>query len=369
MPLCTQITLTPVVVTATGITGGNTAGVYDLDTASTAFTAVQSGVTAAQSSADGKNTITYSGSSPSGSGTRVGDIWWKYSGGLAIGYWVWNGSSWASQQLDGVTVTNLNAASITTGILSSIEIQSGAGSPKPFSVSAAGAVTATSGTVGGFTLSSTALTSAANSSFYVGNAGSWQCQSINALASATSAVYIPNGGITIGASYSWTNDGNLTASNVNCNTINSNAAALTLQCGSLYGTSSIYTSTPITGRTLLIGPSTAYQIGTSSSTRRVKQDIMPTTFDPSPLLGLPLQQFRYIRDVETQGDAAEVQTGLMAEDVADAGLEWLIDRDDAGLPAYIYWSERMPQALLQLVQQQAATISALTARVTALEGL
>jgi phage minor structural protein len=52
-----------------------------------------------QTSANGKNTLTLSTSSPSGSGTRTGDTWWRHTGGVIIGQWTWNGTSWLATTL------------------------------------------------------------------------------------------------------------------------------------------------------------------------------------------------------------------------------------------------------------------------------
>lgn len=132
-----------------------------------------------------------------------------------------------------------------------------------------------------------------------------------------------------------------------------------------YGSSQMY-NYAVAGRALQIEGSGIYTIGTTASTRRIKQEIAPSSFDASLLYGLPLQQFRYKYEVE-RDENAPIHHGLMAEDVAEIGLEWLIDRDDEGLPSYIYWSERMPQAMLKLLQEQNQEIQALKARVSALE--
>ena len=61
MPLCPQITNTAVTVTSTGMTTTSVTPVV---------TATSTDVAVVQASADGKNVITYSSASPSGSGTR-----------------------------------------------------------------------------------------------------------------------------------------------------------------------------------------------------------------------------------------------------------------------------------------------------------
>ena len=79
----------------------------------------QSAATTAQATADGKNTVTYSTSAASGSGTRAGDIWFQRDGsGIIIGQWEWTGSAWASRTIgNSVIAANIDAGKITAGTL------------------------------------------------------------------------------------------------------------------------------------------------------------------------------------------------------------------------------------------------------------
>jgi hypothetical protein len=173
MPLCPQITNTAVTVTQTAdFTVSSVTPVVNATTSDTASLSTQ--ITTAQNTANGKNTVTYSTSAPSGSGTNVGDIWWQYSAGIVIGQYSWNGSSWASSPISSAVIANLDAAKITSGIISSIEYNNGSGT---FRVTAAGALTASSATITG-TINATAgyIGSAANgwnlsSSGYLTNSG------------------------------------------------------------------------------------------------------------------------------------------------------------------------------------------------------
>lgn len=147
-----------------------------------------SAANAAQSTADGKNKVIYSLSTPSGSGTASGDIWWQYNAsGIIIGQWEWSGSSWVPKTIGSAVIANLDAGKITAGTISvaisleaatitggSININSGtfvvttggavtitSGSfninSGTFQVSTTGAITATSGSIGGWSLSSTSI--------------------------------------------------------------------------------------------------------------------------------------------------------------------------------------------------------------------
>ncbi|CAM2959383.1 phage tail spike protein [Corynebacterium jeikeium] len=68
-----------------------------------------------QNSANGKNTITLSTASPSGSGKRVGDTWWRRSGGVIIGQWSWDGTTWLATQLrhEVIASVDVNALLVT----------------------------------------------------------------------------------------------------------------------------------------------------------------------------------------------------------------------------------------------------------------
>jgi hypothetical protein len=145
---------------------------------------------AAQTSANGKNKIIYSTSAASGTGTTVGDVWWQYNGsGQIIAQWEWSGSSWISKTIGSAVIANIDAGKITAGTISvaisleaatitggSININNGnfvvtsAGAVSinagafninsgTFQVSSLGSVTASSGTIGGWVLNPTALSS------------------------------------------------------------------------------------------------------------------------------------------------------------------------------------------------------------------
>jgi hypothetical protein len=78
------------------------------------------------------------------------------------------------------------------------------------------------------------------------------------------------------------------------------------------------------------------QFGFNLSSREFKQDIANATVDPKLILQLRAVTYRYIQAVETYGDDAEVEFGLIAEEVHDLGLHFLVDYDpETGKPAGI----------------------------------
>lgn len=71
---------------------------------------------AAQASANGLATITYSTAEPTGS-APVNSTWWRFSGGTIIGQWKRTTIGWSPQTIDDAVIANLNAGKLTAGIL------------------------------------------------------------------------------------------------------------------------------------------------------------------------------------------------------------------------------------------------------------
>lgn len=78
----------------------------------------QSAASAAQSTANGKNTVYYSTSDPGSTPNTAGDIWFKYSSGIIVAqYSGQGGTSWTSTTIGNAVIANLDAGKITTGLL------------------------------------------------------------------------------------------------------------------------------------------------------------------------------------------------------------------------------------------------------------
>lgn len=165
MPLCPQITITPITVTSTNMTvtsviaGGDPATTEQLSTVNTnasaaynaaiaaqadaataiasasaaqasATTAYNTAVAAntaantAQATANGKNKVTYSTSTPGSTANTAGDIWYQYgtsgpnNGRIIAQYMGAGGTSWTQTTVSGLVVANIDAGAITTGTLS-----------------------------------------------------------------------------------------------------------------------------------------------------------------------------------------------------------------------------------------------------------
>lgn len=188
MPLCPQITITPVTVTSTGMTqtsviAANAPATVEQVTAADAAAAqaaadaasaqataaaafaeaedayntaiaANSAASTAQATANGKNKVTYSTSAPGSTANAVGDVWFQYGttspnvGRIIAQYIGAGGTSWTQTTVSGLVIANIDAGSITTGTLSvGLGITTGTGT---FTVNAVtGALFANSATIQG----------------------------------------------------------------------------------------------------------------------------------------------------------------------------------------------------------------------------
>jgi hypothetical protein len=116
------------------------------------------------------------------------------------------------------------------------------------------------------------------------------------------------------------------------------------------------------GTTRAMRVSSAGMYGYVSSTRRRKEQINNYSINSQALLSLPVRKFKYIDD-ETDIQ----QYGFIAEEAQDLGLDELIQYDSTGIPDYFAY-ETLPIFLLQIIQEQDASIKSLESRLDALEG-
>lgn len=107
------------------------------------------------------------------------------------------------------------------------------------------------------------------------------------------------------------------------------------------------------------------RLGISPSTRRAKKNI--TTWAPNlqALLAVEVVTFHYRAAMFDPDDPARgappLEVGLIAEDLAALGLDWLVYLDAAGMPAGVHY-ERLALALLPIVQDHEARLRTLEAR-------
>ena len=140
---------TAVVASAQAITATNTANAAasQATIAQSQATIASSQATTAQVTANGKNSVYYSTSTPGATANKAGDIWYQY-GTVApyinkvIAQWTGaGGTTWNSVTVSGLVIANIDAGTVTTGILSAIEITAGTGA-QAFHVSPTGYMSA-----------------------------------------------------------------------------------------------------------------------------------------------------------------------------------------------------------------------------------
>lgn len=71
---------------------------------------------AAITSANSRNTLYRSTAAPSGTASRVGDMWWRFSDATysqVIGTWMWSGSAWVASQLAHQVISSVDVGSLT----------------------------------------------------------------------------------------------------------------------------------------------------------------------------------------------------------------------------------------------------------------
>lgn len=365
MPLCPQITNTPITVAVSA--DYTVTSVTPITAATTADTgSLQTQITTAQATADGKNKVTYSTSSPFGSGTNVGDIWWQYSAGIVIGQWSWNGSSWASAPIGNAVIANIDAGKITAGIISGIEYNNGSGTFRvtpagaltatnatitgaitATSGSFTGAITSTSGTIGGFTITST----------YLGGSGGFTLNSSGQI----------DGGSGNTIFYGKANFGGGTAGSeslivTGASNFNGALTGLAITAnGDLYAAGHSTTANAANGYVFTTGGRIARSTASSARYKENIVDLLSVPeLDPKKLLTLPVRAFTYKEGElpETDDRYQTLIPGFIAEEV-DAIYPIAADYVDGAES----WNDRIiVPALLSLVQDLYKRVEELEAK-------
>lgn len=374
MPLCPQITNTPITVTQTAD--------FTVTSVTPVVTATSSDVAVVQASANGKNVITYSSAAPSGSGTRVGDIWWQYSGSTLIGQSAWSGSAWINAPITDAVIANIDAAKITTGFLDvANRIQAGtidAGKITASSITAsqiaASTITATqiaastitaaklaTGTLSATNIETGTLSASVALTAESGTIGGWNISTDKIY---TGTLASPNQQISSAGGALFTGTTTCSALGVNSN--------LTVG-GTIVGSSSVTSngdlSTPNHTSTSNAANGYVFTTGgrvtrSTASSSRYKENIVDLLsvpeLDPKKLLDLPVRAFSYKTTyLNANDDRAEMlMPGLIAEEV-DAIYPVAADYVD-GVENF---NDRMILVgLLSLVQDLSKRVAELEAR-------
>lgn len=109
------------------------------------------------------------------------------------------------------------------------------------------------------------------------------------------------------------------------------------------------------------------RLGVTTSSRRFKRILANVEADPLAILEITPVLYQYLWAYAELGDAAFIEAGLIAEDLVEAGLDWLVFYDDEGKPFGIHY-ERVALAVLIATKYVWARHVELDARVSKLEG-
>jgi len=406
MPLCPQITNTPITVTQTAdftvssvlpVVAATTTQVDAAESSaaaaaaaaasaqSTATTALANAATAYsaaigslqpsastivnasnQMTAIAANGITvYSGSSPS-SGARVvlnslGLAGFNSGGSATFSISASTGAAVFSGSVTGSTITGgtLNIGGNAIIDASGFLTATGAtitGTITATSGSFTGSIFSTSGTIGGFTLS--ADTIASGTSLIISSSGTITGGNSSTLFYGFVNIGggFPTGERLIVAGTSALNGntgvlGNLSVTN------SVTFGAITQQFEFLSSSGNVRVAqtynNDMGGTTRAMRVSTTGLYGYASSTRRRKEQIENYSIDSNALLNLPIKKFKYKND-----ESGVQQYGFIAEDAQELGLDELIQYDSTGVPDYFAY-ETLPIFLLQLIQELKAEIDQL----------
>jgi len=212
-------------------------------------------------------------------------------------------------------------------------------------------VTSSSGTIGGFTISGTGLSSSAVSLFASGGTGVSTSGSIVAASTSVS------GNVAAG-SMTTTSGPNLFGGSEN----------------SLRGSVQVVDITSATGAYNVVQDVNGYlrQGAAIPSASKYKHDIVALAdvpeLDPSGLLDIPVRAFKYNENIEYPGrDRHDMfLPGFVAEEV-DAHYPVAVDYDTATQDIEGVEYRYLLPGMLALIQRQSAQITALEARIEALE--
>ena len=221
------------------------------------------------------------------------------------------------------------------------------------SASFSGEIISSSGTIGGWTLSSTQIYSGTGA-FMRSDNGNIGGNTITAFSDVNCSGQIVAGTyVSVGTSL-----------NVGGSATFGSASGLFefLSTSGNIRVSSTYSTQVSGGRTMLVSSSGLY--GTSASTERKKHNIEDYVIDEDALLSLNVKKFNYLEEIDPE---QIVQYGFIAEQAQQLGLEELVQYDSEGLVDYFDYS-RLPIFLLEVAKTQKAKIALLEARLDALEG-
>ena len=378
------------------------------------ISAQDSAITAAQSTANGKNAIYRQGTTPTtpytGTSFVIGDMWFNTSSDNAIS--TWNGTSWGSNALGDsalygnisankltsgtidasvINVSNINAGNISTGYLASNRIQTGSLNANVITSNtitatqiAAGTITATqisSSYVYAGSIQATQITAGTLTGFTIDNgSGTFHVDSSGNMTATSGTV----GGFTLSSTNIYTANLNIASSGTisggNSQTIyygygnfggGSNTGGYRLF---VTGTSSLGGDTYVTGylynpgyisttgaANMRINTSTGL-IAYTSSSQRYKVEIQEQAIPASSILALNPKSYVDRHEFDEKGNSEGLQRwlGLIAEDIDQIPVlkDLLVEYNEEGQPNSVYY-DRVATALIPLLKDHEARINKL----------
>jgi hypothetical protein len=358
----------------------------------TAIAAAQSAATAAQTTADGKNKVFRQTSAPTAS--AAGDLWFDTDDDNRI--YRWSGSAWVANDLGNnalasisankitagtidasvITVSNINAGNISTGTLSADRIAANslngnkitagtitaneisssyvyagtiaAGNITTGTLSATVALSAVSGTIGGFNIGTNYLSTTAGTSsgYWISTSGDTSFRTINASGFqmiASGAITMGGGTIsgasTIGATSTISTSGNMSA-------------------GGTMTVTGVFTAVDAGTVTNANTPNAWLSTGgvlrrSTASSIRYKENVTDLVnveeLHPKKLLDLPVRAFTYKPDYLSASDDRYQQLfpGFISEEV-DAVYPMAVDYENGEIES---WNDRLLlPGMLALIQ-------------------
>jgi hypothetical protein len=358
----------------------------------TAIAAAQSAATAAQTTADGKNKVFRQTSAPTAS--AAGDLWFDTDDDNRI--YRWSGSAWVANDLGNnalasisankitagtidasvITVSNINAGNISTGTLAAARIAAGslnadkitagtitatqisssyvyagtiaAGNITTGTLSATVALSAVSGTIGGFNIGTNYLSTTAGTSsgYWFSTNGDASFRTVNATGFQMGA----SGAMTLGGG---TISGALTISATG--TISTNGAISAGGTGTITG---VFTAVDAGTVTNANTPNAWLSTGgvlrrSTASSIRYKENVTDLVnveeLHPKKLLDLPVRAFTYKSDYLSASDDRYQQLfpGFISEEV-DAVYPMAVDYENGEIES---WNDRLLlPGMLALIQ-------------------
>lgn len=103
-----------------------------------------------------------------------------------------------------------------------------------------------------------------------------------------------------------------------------------------------------------------------ASSRRFKENIQNFTPSMQAVLAMQVMTYRFKPEYLGGNGIGELEVGVMAEDLHDLGLRWLVSYDEAFRPESVRY-DRIALAILPLVQHHEDRIAALEATIADIE--